>query len=248
MKKRLLVLAALALICAMILPLSACTDPKQPNTSEPGTNEPQTSVDTSGDKVEEVTQENVAELFLPSLEAYVYYMGSGFYTVEKDSNGIATQYSMEFGNIEDNAYKVVEYDEFKPIADQMKKYMSEHVYLDLMLFDGNYKETEDGLFISTTLCNLGDVYDITSIRLIGQNEDGEYLISVDTGYNYDNSISNMDGLIFETTLEDGVLVINSAKFNEDAQTDTPAESRRWIGKLDKITGIEPRSLSINLLD
>lgn len=246
MKKRFLVLTALALICAMILSLSACTE--QPKTSEPGTNEPQTSADTTGDKVDGVTQENVAELFLPSLEAYIYYMGSGFYTVEKDSNGIARQYSIEFGNIEDNAYKVVEYDEFKPIADQMKKYMSENVYLDIMLFDGNYKETEDGLFISTTLSNLGDVYDITSIRLIGQNEDGEYLISVDTGYNYDNGISNMDGLIFETTFEDGVLVINSTKFNEDAQTDTPAESRMWIGKLDKIAGIEPRSLPINLLN
>lgn len=246
MKKRFLVLTALALICAMILPLSACTE--QPNTSEPGTNEPQTSVDTTGDKVDKVTQENVAEVFMPSLEAYVYYMGSGFYTVEKDSNGIARQYSIEFGNIEDNAYKVVEYDEFKPIADQMKKYMSENVYLDIMLFDGNYKETEDGLFISTTLSNLSDVYDITSIMLIGQNEDGEYLISVDTGYNYDNGISNMDGLIFETTFEDGVLVINSTKFNEDAQTDSPAESRMWIGKLDKIAGIEPRSLPINLLD
>ena len=37
MKKKNLMFTALALICAMMLPLSACTDPDQPGTKEPGT-------------------------------------------------------------------------------------------------------------------------------------------------------------------------------------------------------------------
>ncbi len=43
MKKKNLMFTALALICAMILPLSACTDPDQPGTKEPNTAQPATS-------------------------------------------------------------------------------------------------------------------------------------------------------------------------------------------------------------
>ena len=62
MKKRLLMLMSLVLLCATVLSLGACTDPDQPGTDEPDTAQPQTSVDTSGDNTgEPATGDNEAQ-------------------------------------------------------------------------------------------------------------------------------------------------------------------------------------------
>lgn len=53
MKRKIFTFLVLALICAMILPVGACTDPEQPGTGEPDTSQPQTSVDTPGDNTAE---------------------------------------------------------------------------------------------------------------------------------------------------------------------------------------------------
>lgn len=234
MKKEFLMLVVLSLVCTMIVSLGACTGPNQPNT--------------------EVTQENVADMFMPSLEAYVYYMGSAFYTVEKDENGETKEYHVEResdGSIM-TQYKVMEYNDFEPIVEQMRKYMSEDVCQDVL--SGIYEQRDGELYIEDIFSIIGNrySYDVASIELLESDGDN-YKIGVDTCYSEFNTDTNSTTIIdiykssFNATLKDGVLVIESFEKGEpytveEIKSDTPAEDRRWINPMTKIYDSEPVSL------
>ena len=260
MKKKVLMLAVLALISAMILSLSACTDPDQPGTDEPDTAQPQTSVGTSGDDLKtsepdtaqpqtenverpvigEVTQENVTEAFLPSLECYVYYLGSYLYDIEYGEDGRPLYY-------DDMYMHVLDYNDFESLRADMSKYVSD----DLIYTDG-VKEVDGKLFVQYPQRGTNWVFDITSIELLESDGDN-YKIGVDYAYSEFNTDIDSDTIIdiykssFNATLKDGVLVIESFEEGdlytvEEIKSDTPAEDRRWIGELDKIFSEEPTSL------
>ena len=247
MKRNLLAVLSLVLISAMTFSLCACD--KEPQTDEPGTEQPGTSVDTSGDKVDKVTQENVAELFLPSLECYVSYMGSAFYTVERDENGILKKYDIKdpYDGFDIQAYKVIEYDNFEPIKEQMRKYLSERVYLSLLFERGVYIEQDGDLFIEDTNINVDEYYDITSIKLLESDGD-KYKISVYEGFTgAGDEIRYVYENVFTTVLKDGALVIESIETNNANDFDKESVDCKWIGVLYNLYGEDPRPLPLNVI-
>ena len=191
---------------------------------------------------------------MPSLEAYVYYMGSAFYTVEKDENGEPKEYHVEreSDGFTVTQYKVMEYNDFEPIIEQMRKYMSEDVCQDEL--SGIYELRDGELYIEDISIILGNrySYDVTSIELLESNGDN-YKIGVDTCYSEFNTDTDSTTIIdiykssFNATLKDGTLVIESFEKGdtytvEEIKSDTPAEERRWINTMTKIYGSEPVSI------
>lgn len=225
--------AAAAFLLISIMMFSLCACDKAPQTSE----------------TDKVTQENVAEVFMPSLEAYVYYTGSNFYTVEKNEDGSLKSHFVlrnKDENIEILSYKVVEYNEFAPVKEQMLKYMSEDVFQDLM-GDCEYVESEGSLYIVSPQRGTPYVYDITSIRLLDSDGD-KYTIAVDLGSRADSigDITEMYKTVFTTELKDGILVIEfvdrGESYTPDEMEEFSAEGRKWIGELYKIYGTEPEEI------
>lgn len=262
MKRKLLLCFTFLLICIMLTSLSACTDPDQPSTSNPNTDQPQTSVDTSGDDlktsepntaqpqtadvqrpiIDEVTQENVSEVFMPSLECYVCYLGSYLYEVEKDEDGELVSYGMSW-------HKVLGYNDFESLRADMSKYLSDSV-IDEVVSIGAYRELDGYLFIQDPQRGGNGPFDITSIKLLDSGGD-TYTISVDQGwFQGGDAILYIDRIIFTTTLKDGVLFIESVEKGPDYTADelraaTPAEDRLWIGEYYKILDGEPVSYPFN---
>lgn len=245
MKKKILMLTVFALVCALILPLGSCTEQNPPDTIEPNTSDiPQTPQP-------ELTQENIAEMFLPAFECYISYMGSQFYTVEKDDNGQIKLYTItDDKGVEYDAYKVVEYSEFEPIADKMREYLTQRGLICSLLDGGIYEERDGALYIQMPkhdeyrLMRLDSVFDINSITL-GEEYDDGYKVYINTGNAPQQDI--ITDYIYEehyyVKMQDGRLYID-----RPGVTWTPASNNinpeycEWIGPLYKLYGQEPQYL------
>ena len=162
MKKRFLMFMALALISAMILSLSACTDPDQPGTDEPDTAQPQTSVDTSENNVdtgEPATGEYVEPMYdgrkvsiqtvvqtdfiFPELSSLAYY--NGYFIFVMHPNQAKELYGDKYGAdacwfiLDENGETVLDH----PIYARVLSQFDENglaVVEDYMLEDDRYVE------------------------------------------------------------------------------------------------------------
>lgn len=182
----------------------------------------------AGCKTTEVTEENVAELFKPSLECYLYFEGTALAELERDDNGNLVYYQDE-GEMEQ--CRVVNYDDAEDLFSDMEKYMTEKIR-KTVAYDRMFKS--DGSDLYVTLFGAGGFsYDLNSIKLL-KYEDGKYYITVD-------ALSSGDSLypeLFVTTLKDGILRIeevepqSESSFMYDADKD--GADRNFISNFDKI--------------
>ncbi len=161
-------------------------------------------------KVTEVTDENVAELFKPSLEAYVCYNGSGVLEFEKGEDGNAVEYDYEDGA--GIAFKVTENLTVQEVEDRLHSYVYDP---ELGFFESFYFEKDGDLYLGLAAYGTGLTnYDLNSIELYG-TEDGKYYITVDTYGDYPVTDENhemgdivyIQSEVFITTLNDGILYI-----------------------------------------
>lgn len=184
---------------------------------------------TAGETKVKVTKENVTELFNPSLECYVYYMGSYFYDVEKFSDGNPRTYGINNGYYR---YKVVEYQNADEIRNKIKTYLSD----DVINFDESFFNKEnDDLYISVDASGTGS-YDMNSIELIN-TEENRYYISVDYYGNNTPEKKYTCTKVFITELKDGVLFIEELSDDlyiteKECLTADPS-SMKLISELDK---------------
>lgn len=252
MKKKLL--AAVLLLAVSVICFAACT----PQSGFPDTLQPQTGDGdgsaTSGPVTEEyaptkpvfflpqatppsppvktVTQENVSEVFLPSLQCYVYYMGSYVYDIERDDILRPEEYANDW-------YKVEDYGDFESVRAELQIFLSDDI-IDEIKMNGVYRELFGMLFINVLGSNDRDAYDVTSFELI-ESEGDRYVIAVDHGTKEEigDDICSIDRLIFTTTLKDGALHIDSVEQGptytvEQIKAGKSPMERKWMSHTDKI--------------
>ena len=252
MKKKLsaaVLLFAVSVICfAACTPQSGSPDTLQPQTGAgdgPATSEPVTEeyvptkpvfylpqAEPPSPPVETVTPENVSEVFLPSLQCYVYYMGSYVYDIERDDILNPEEYTS-------NWYKVEGYSDFESMRDELRIFLSDSI-IDEIKMNGIYRELFGMLFINVEGSNDSDVYDVTSFELL-ESEGDTYVIAVDHGtqVEFGDDIYTIDRLIFTTTLKDGVLHIDSVEQGptytaEQIKAGKSPMERKWMSHTDKI--------------
>ena len=198
---------------------------------------------TGKDPVTEVTDENVKELFIPSLEAYVLYMGSAFYDVDRDGNGKAINYylSEKFDVDVAESYKIVSDITVEEIENKMKTYMDTTKVSDIGIRLSEFgkewfAEVDNELYVGLACCGMAvSYYDENSIELY-KKEDNKYYISVDEYGIYPITDENHNegdfvysrSVIFTTTLKDGVLYINDIDRDGIIKENTNSETDRRL--------------------
>ena len=150
----------------------------------------------------EVTEANVKELFMPTIECYEYYNGSAVYELERDENGQLISYGETEGHMP--LYKVVGFDSYDQILAEYRKYISEELKPASFPDERTFRKTKDGLLVAR---NDGGLipFDPESIKL-EKEENGKYYISVDE-YHVGGKDFDIygDTLTFITTYNDGIL-------------------------------------------
>ena len=161
----------------------------------------------------EVTDENVSDLFKPSLEAYVCYNGSGVLEFEKGEDGNAIEYdNFIAGDGIRNLFKVVE----DITVQEVKNRLDLYVYDTELGFDEDlYLEQDGDLYLAFAAYGTSVTqYDLNSIDLYKTEED-RYYVTVDTygiypvtDENHDEGdIVYIESKVFITTLNNGILYI-----------------------------------------
>lgn len=175
-----------------------------------------------GSKTNNVTAENVKDLFLPTLKCYAYYDGSGLYTVEKNTDGTLKQYGEdEAGN---PFFKVVGFDSYEKLVAEYEKYVSKDLKNINAPIEKSFKKTDDGLLVARY--DGGAVgYNPDSIKL-EKEENGKYYISTDKyGISNDGNDNYVGTEVFTATYQDGILCIESSEtLTDDAKTGTTVPS------------------------
>ena len=165
---------------------------------------------TGKDPVTEVTDENVKELFLPSLEVYVLYKGSAFYEVEKNENGTVKTFGVNDNG--DTIYKVIGYDDPDKIESDYRQYVSEEAeknYIGPFSAKDSFIKDGEDLYVTDGACGSSG-YDKNSIKL-EKYEDGKYYISVDE-YAYDGYEPRCSShMLFTVLIKNGTLYIEEAE-------------------------------------
>ena len=166
----------------------------------------------------EVTEANVKELFMPTVECYWYYDGSALYELERDENGQLISYGETEGYMP--LYKVVGFDSYEQIVAEYRKYISDDIDSVNFPMKNSFRETDSGLLVARY--DGGSIsFDPESIKL-EKEENGKYYISVDEyhvgGKDYD---VYGDTLTFITTYNDGILHCEKivSGFDEEKQDD-----------------------------
>lgn len=182
----------------------------------------------AGCKKTEVTEENVAELFMPSLECYFYFEGTALAELERDGNGNLVYYQDE-GEMEQ--CRVVNYDNAEDLFSDMEKYMTEKVR-KTVAFDRMFESDGRDLYI-TLFGAGGNSCDLNSIKLL-KYEDGKYYITVDII----NSGDCIYPTLFVTALKDGILRIEEVEPQIEASVmydgDEDGADRNFISSFGKI--------------
>lgn len=215
----------IALLIAIILSFSllmACNKEEQ---NIPKENEEKLSV----------TEENVAELFKPSLEAYLYLSGSTFYELERDENGNIISYLDS--NIKDH-FKYPISDCFKIASDitveEIKNKVYTYTYKPLYPehLDRYFVEENGDLYVGIGDFNIGeDLFDLNSIELY-KNEGDKYYITVDVYFKYTEGKDEYSFVggnfpwVFTTTLKNGILYIEDVNEHGDEKEPTNNEDER----------------------
>ena len=156
----------------------------------------------------EVTEANVKELFMPTVECFEYYNGSALYELERDENGQLISYGETEGHMP--LYKVVGFDSYDQILAEYRKYISEELKPASFPDERTFRKTKDGLLVAR---NDGGLipFDPESIKL-EKEENGKYYISVDEyePSNTDN-FDYVDTLLVTATYKDGILYCEKAE-------------------------------------
>ena len=177
-----------------------------------------------------VADENVSDIFLPTLKCYAYHDGSGLYTIEKNEDGTPKSYGED-----ENAnplFKVVGFDSYEQLVSEYGKYISKDFVNATAPKETSFKKTDDGLLVAKY--DGGSVsYDPKSVKL-EKEENGKYYISVDS-YNpaEDKKDVYTSTETFTATYKDGILCIKKAESGFDtAKTDKTMSTSELISTFD----------------
>ena len=189
-----------------------------------------------------VTEENVKELFTPTLEADAYMYGSAFYSVEKDET------SPKLYKVTDDfsGYKITEKTTVDEIFEKVAKYEKRNSELTESEKTA-FLEKDGTLYVDIigVYGGLEAIYDLNSIRL--EKIDGDnYYISVDV-YAYPDSEGSINFVKSDTpdfyaketyTVKDvdGVLQIQDSELDNDASPINDPTNCKFIGGFDKFWG------------
>ena len=156
----------------------------------------------------EVTEANVKELFMPTVECFEYYNGSALYELERDENGQLISYGETEGYMP--IYKVVGFDSYDQIVAEYRKYISDDIDSVNFPMKNSFRESDSGLLVARY--DGGSIsFDPESIKL-EKEENGKYYISVDEyePSNTDN-FDYVDTLLVTATYKDGILYCEKAE-------------------------------------
>lgn len=157
-----------------------------------------------GDK--KLTEENVKELFLPTFEAYTYLLGSYFYEIERNPDRSPVDYPSD-DTVYLSFFKVTTDITKEELIEKMNKYYAPG-YKD----NGTIITKDNDLYVANLDTNyIGMYFDLESIRLLGEDENG-YYIAIDTyGTNWDDEsdqpITYYSTQKFRVKYNDGILQI-----------------------------------------
>ena len=160
----------------------------------------------------EVTEANVKELFMPTVECFEYYNGSALYELERDENGQLISYGETEGYMP--IYKVVGFDSYDQIVAEYRKYISDDIDSVNFPMKNSFRETDSGLLVARY--DGGSIsFDPESIKL-EKEENGKYYISVDEYESADaDNFSYVDSRLFTATYKDGILYCEKAELYYD---------------------------------
>ena len=191
-----------------------------------------------GDKIV-LTEDNVKELFTPTLEAELYRYGSAFYSVEKNEKGQPISYSDIDGT--GTLYcKINEKMTVENLLEKVSKYVTPYPIIKQAVVEIN-----GSLYIDDEPRGYEGIYDFNSIKL--EKTDGDtYYISVDE-YAYpdtDADPSATPGVpnfrsknIFTVKSVDGILQIQEKQqVYDNVSPVNNLDDGEFIGALDKFYG------------
>ena len=190
-----------------------------------------------------VTEENVKELFTPTLEADAYMYGSAFYSVEKDEKGYPELYKV---TDDFSGYKITEKTTVDEIFEKVAKYEKRNSGLTESEKEA-FLEKDGTLYVDIIGVYGGfeAIYDLNSIRL--EKTDGDnYYISVDV-YAYPDLAAKINPKKSDTpdfyaketyTVKevDGVLQIQDSELDNNAAPINDPINCEFIGGFDKFWG------------
>ena len=189
---------------------------------------------TDKDSVTEVTDENVKELFLPSLEVFVGFAGSGLYEVERNEDGTVKTFGVNDNG--DTIYKVIGYDDPDKIESDYRQYVSEEAeknYIGPFSAKDSFIKDGEDLYVTDGACGAFG-YDKNSIKL-KKYENGKYYISVDW-YASDSYEPRYAGhQWFTVSIKNGNLYIEDMEYvalSDDDQI-PPLEEIDWVSTFGK---------------
>ena len=241
---------ALALICAMILSLSACTDPDQPGTDEPDTAQPQTSVDTSGDNTgEPATGDNEAQT-AEDLFKRASGLLSSFIIRGAEDVALSNIANLELGSrieIDGRQYYETNAGSYDGIDSSLTSVFTDEFRQAVL--DRYYLINDGKLYIAADEDKISSPFIITNVSVAEQG-DGQYIASYDLVRNFGESLSLQSTFILGSkTMEQGtngqvsyvdVPKISHIDFLSDAQT--VASAHEASGQADAPTAEELTAL------
>ena len=193
-------------------------------------------------KVTKVTDENVAELFRPSLEAWQLFAGSAFYDIEKDENGDPVVYMYSDDTFTGESYKIIT--DITPEEIYAKKLEYCNTGTDeeraKSSFLSCFYEKDGELYVKGAFSGMAPIYDLNSIELYN-TEDDKYYILVDSYSNGINSGYSSSNIFVTTLKENGILFIEDALFTGDGVIEkdeseiNEPDKRDYLGMFDKFS-------------
>ncbi len=193
-------------------------------------------------KVTEVTDENVAELFRPSFEAWQLFAGSAFYDIEKDENGDPVVYMYSDDTFTGESYKIIT--DITPEEIYAKKLEYCNTGTDeeraKSSFLSCFYEKDGELYVKGAFSGMAPIYDLNSIELYN-TEDDKYYILVDSYSNGINSGYSSSNIFVTTLKENGILFIEDALFTGDGVIEkdeseiNEPDKRDYLGMFDKFS-------------
>ena len=196
-------------------------------------------------KVTEVTDENVAELFRPSLEAWQLFAGSAFYDIEKDENGDPVVYTYSDDTFAGESYKIITDITPEEIYSKKLEYCNTGTDEERAKssFLSCFYEKDGELYVKGAFSGMASIYDLNSIELYNTEDDKYYILvdsysnGIDSGYSSSN--------IFVTTLkENSILFIEDVLFTGDGVIEkdeseiNEPDKRDYLGMFDKFSRSE----------
>ncbi len=250
MKKRLLMLMSLVLLCATVLSLGACTDPAQPGTDEPDTAQPQTSVDTSGDNTgEPATGDNEAQT-AEDLFKRASGLLSSFIIRGAEDVALSNIANLELGSrieIDGRQYYETNAGSYDGIDSRLTSVFTDE--FSQAVLDRYYLINDGKLYIAADADKISSPFIITNVSVAEQG-DGQYIASYDLVRNFGESLSLQSTFILGSkTIEQGtngqvtyvdVPKISHIDFLSDAQA--VASAHEASGQADAPTAEEMTAL------